>query len=1827
MLYTIIERQIPLGSKVKFILKSEGELSGILIELGPNHITVEQDGKPATILLEMIGAWEVLSDGTGEKGQKQDDNILVNDEADDEVKAQNASLQIKDNINEPDTLVQSSPDNFDDKETPYLTNSEKGEVAVPSQITASDIDVQNTRAQSKDGLDDVVGVSPSPTDESDDADILPQVIEVNSIEDTQPSEESSLAVSQRLNEIISNIQTKLQTIELEVTAPDFNPPYDEFEGYPKDLTGIWNRIRDIYNNAVKINELDPKYGRIQRIVKSLEDLVRQYTKLPTTKRYLGYFYWLLDDVQKSTNWYKQAANNSFSPSDSYDLAVIAIKNNQHEIACDNFKQFFRRSGCIKDSDIWCVYVNICCNLKNFAFLTNWLELGENCFIEDSLDSFFEVGIYSLSVLNKESVALELISRYQEEESIEVLVNETYKKLIEEIAPSLIIEHRRFNGQIYSYRVNEEFGFLRDESGTEYFFDISEIHEYTLIHELRGSELQHPLPVSFEAISTPKGPRAIRISRGKGIILTEDVVTFESTKSQRLNGQIYSYIEHRRFGFLRDDVGIEYYFSVEEVHGDDLRFELQDLRSYGTLSVSFEPTKTPKGPRAIQINRKKDSIAKPQSREFSQKLQGEIYSYKSYNTYGFLRTKNGQEYFFHRSAVVDDNLLEKLDDWVWGARIPIFFEAGRGARGKQNPLAIRLSLYRDLNDLYKMALGRADEGEYRLAVEKIEEILYYDPEYPSAQELYQKWLGYSQISNIPKGNNVYARAKRAQIVEKDFDKAENLFLEAIQEKDNAHNAVRDLTLLYARLSEKQKAIDFLRNNRKQIRDQRLVDNLLINLYQEANQYDQAITLLQGQIKNSPKKKKLSLLSQIADIYLEQGNYSEAEDQFRKILRQKSNDISLERKLAVSLIRQERFVEAEGTLNSILERSSDVQTRELLETIEKVKKTGQSATSILIETTLSDFSTQLSGFTRFLLARNEFDGVQPEHIKNKRFTPSDIKNLENLATQLGTRRPKDRSAYYLSAARIISILDENDDPNQFYKYLGRGFASRGDAAVGQTKPLEVVREFYSEALNAYDHVRTKRVEQDAFNALVRYLFSILGHSRIPITPEIPSVQDAIKTVFDDHPNPSVIFDSIAYLVLQSRFAADQILRRLYQNTNYQDLTISYLRSQNLTSDFIISDFDNFIRLWNELRINKFNETEKTLNELGLLRRIEFTTSSLENSILRIKSLDFYFDLDRQRVQKLLQAFQFALDLLKEGSFDEKERLCNLIDDQCKVMLNEIEENPTRLSAEHLYPIIEIVKKKSDVYLQGLYRSSIPQLTLRLAVETYAPENNRNLDVQIAIENKSGCSPADSLELIVIVQEDEATFELRKPEIKLDSSLRGGEQQILQVPIKLTKDAISSKSFSMSMYAQYRTRLGGISETTVTDFSIRLHSEDEFEQIKNPYAAYAEGGPVADLDMFYGRQELIDNAAQAVESSPNQAKSIVIFGQKRAGKSSILYHLKNKLQEKSGFLILDLGNIGSIIDPNSKIPFLYQILWGILNQLGYAIEDKIDEGFSDLGLSIPDSMEFYQHPTPLMVFNEVFDHYKRKKAKSNSWSQLQTVLLIDEFSYIYGQIVDGLIPESFMKNWKALLQKNYFSAVLAGQDVMPKFKQQFPNEFGTSQDERVSYLMPEDAKKLIDEPIRIGDRSGESRYREQAIERILALTAGSPFYIQIFCNRLVDYMNRHKAIYITEANVEHVKDELISGVNALGKDKFENLFNSGDTSQDAISDDDTLKVLTDIALHSQTGPCNLNNITCKTEKPIDTILNDLVNREVVERSRGQYYQIRVQLFEEWLVTNRQE
>lgn len=1210
-------------------------------------------------------------------------------------------------------------------------------------------------------------------------------------------------------------------------------------------------------------------------------------------------------------------------------------------------------------------------------------------------------------------------------------------------------------------------------------------------------------------------------------------------------------------------------------------------------------------------------------------KGRVTRYLADRNYGFLRGENGTHYFFHRTAIMDEKLIEQLHSGNVG--LDVTFEHTDGPKG---PVAVAVSLARSIDQIFQLAQEYAFDADYPKAIAQIRKVLNIDPDYPDAQGLYELWRSYARNTSVPQGSNPYAKAKRVQLIEKDLGRAIELFKRAIKEGDNLESAVKDLAAVYVQVGRPEDAIKVLNQYRAKVNDPQSVDNLLVGFYQRAEQYDAAIELLSKQLASSKTTdKKSHFLTQIGTCYLRQGNYLMAEQRFREVLRLQPNNQITRRNLAVCLLNQDKLDEAEKLLNQILDVTLDDKAAELLKVVQQTRITGRSAL-IQIETVQSISASAVSELAEFFLDRCTFQGVRADHLREGRYDVSyaeaDIQALERLASELRTARPRERAAFYLSASKIYLLKDDNAPSEQFYRHLSRSFASTGDSFLSEGRHLNAIQEMYCEALAVYDGVQlVEKSEkfQDAVNALVRYVASILGASSIPRSPEISlnTLDEVITNLFQTHPQLPRALDMLAYLTLRSRYAMERVLRSIHKQVQAKSTFHAQLRTyleMKIGNVRKLDRLDDFIEVWKEVRRKLLDDYRLVASTLRVIGEFEIKTASLESSIEQLKSKaeHLILDLDQERFRQLLRMLNLLLDLCKQDTFDDQDRLCLNIRLVSEELIDEIENNPTKLSVEEIVPLLKTTLKKVAIWQENLYQSSTPQLSLRVPLESFTADRQGQIEIQVVVENRRGCSPAENLELIV--QEDRELFQVAQQSFKLDGSLRGGEQKILCVPIKVTLKAQKFETFSLPIYAQYTTRSGDTERTNVNSFSILLYSKDDFAEIHNPYAEYAEGGIVGNPHMFYGRGELISRVATAIKGSYSQSKCVVIYGQKRAGKSSILYHLTKEV-ETANILTLDVGNIASAIDENSRVPVLYQILWSILRKLRNAIEDRVDLGYPQLNLELPKDIEFYNHPSPLMYFVDIFADFQRQSIRAAKWKDVRPVVLIDEFSYVYDQINKGHLSSEFMKNWKAILQNNFFNAVLVGQDVMPKFKDRFPNEFGTTQDEQVSYLRREDAIRLIEEPIRLED--GSSRYREKAIERILDLTAGSPFYIQIICNRLVQYMNRKRVRLVTDADVEQIKAELITGASSLGRDKFDNLINSGDTSPDAIDDTDTIAVLTAIAVNSRTGPCSRSSIACETKVPIDDILEDLVRRRVLERERDNYYRITVGLFKEWLVVHQ--
>jgi len=62
--------------------------------------------------------------------------------------------------------------------------------------------------------------------------------------------------------------------------------------------------------------------------------------------------------------------------------------------------------------------------------------------------------------------------------------------------------------------------------------------------------------------------------------------------------------------------------------------------------------------------------------------------------------------------------------------------------------------------------------------------------------------------IPKGKTPYCLAKRAEYMERDLEKAEKLYRQAVEEGERLESSIKDLATVIHQLGRTQEAIDFL-----------------------------------------------------------------------------------------------------------------------------------------------------------------------------------------------------------------------------------------------------------------------------------------------------------------------------------------------------------------------------------------------------------------------------------------------------------------------------------------------------------------------------------------------------------------------------------------------------------------------------------------------------------------------------------------------------------------------------------------------------------------------------------------------------------------------------------------------------------------------------------------------------------------------------------------------------------------------------------------------------------------------------------------------------------
>ncbi|MBA9001553.1 AAA family ATPase [Thermomonospora cellulosilytica] len=1026
---------------------------------------------------------------------------------------------------------------------------------------------------------------------------------------------------------------------------------------------------------------------------------------------------------------------------------------------------------------------------------------------------------------------------------------------------------------------------------------------------------------------------------------------------------------------------------------------------------------------------------------------------------------------------------------------------------------------------------------------------------------------------PAGQNrasLYAQAQRAETQEKDLDKAEELYRQTIARGGDIERAVRSLAWLLHRRKRSEEALELLRDPNVEVKETLQHRNMIITIVGSLGRWEEAAALLEQMLEEDHSRQvRTGLLKRLIVAY------------------RKLRDARSARNAAERLLRH-------GPRNP--------EFRDIWAELEKAERTGiwDNIDKLLAKTDWSpEQPGSISPVLLLHLDRCEYAGVNPLRVQEGTLSEKDVQELEALIRKLGARRSADRAAYNLSVARILRDLNQTDD-DLFRRSLRAFGAAMGDLCAAERRHGDVTRTYYTQAvaLGPWDEMGELKVKQ--------FVLSYLDPNwQQP--QDKPPFEKCLEWVLEIESLRRPLLFGLLNLASESDPVRKELVSRTFRVAEIRNLLFDelcgYLGRPNpaCTQDVYVAFWQEALhRLRQEL-----DEQRKSL-QLPLNRSDPLGTLAEDQQQLeQARQLAPTTQLDIDRLKAVATILGEVRGYLEQTSYLEQERLESKIRTAVRQLVTEIEGYPTRLSLEYLVPLLAKLDAAITAHFGEVQRAAEPSgLEVTEVLPSYVPDASSAIQVQLSVKNPPRRSPAVDVMLRVLDNSDD--YRPVPEPIQVAHSLRDEQSESCTVPLVVTPHAIAERLVTLRYRLEFTVRSDERIVTEPDTLSLRLDDLQDWKPIPNPYS---EGAPVKDENMFYGRGELLQTLVDALERP--DAKCVVIYGQKRVGKSSVLHHLRRALKPPVLAAELNLGKLATNLD---HARLLYMIAGAFFRKL----EDLEEEGWPALDLPRPALRDFRDSGDAQIFFDDYMHGMLRQMRRSQDYRNWRLVLLLDEFTVLYSVIERGDLPREFMKAWKAMLESELFSSVVAGNDLMPRFLKAFPNEFQVARQEPVSYLDPGPAEELITVPVRLDN--GENRHRGDSVQRILELTARSPYYIQLFCNRLIQHMNAERQMLIGPADVDRVATALVSGDQALPLEQFDNLLTPGDADVSDLPAGTVLEVL-NVCLTGRRRDLHLDGRKARDLPDGPRVLEDLMRRNVIVREAEDRYRIKVGLFAEWL------
>ncbi|MBW4621316.1 MAG: AAA family ATPase [Cyanosarcina radialis HA8281-LM2] len=435
--------------------------------------------------------------------------------------------------------------------------------------------------------------------------------------------------------------------------------------------------------------------------------------------------------------------------------------------------------------------------------------------------------------------------------------------------------------------------------------------------------------------------------------------------------------------------------------------------------------------------------------------------------------------------------------------------------------------------------------------------------------------------------------------------------------------------------------------------------------------------------------------------------------------------------------------------------------------------------------------------------------------------------------------------------------------------------------------------------------------------------------------------------------------------------------------------------------------------------------------------------------------------------------------------------------------------------------------------------------------------------------------------------ATYEAATSRVNKLAALARASKNLDDIDKYISAEIVSPEKFLLRRIVRQWQPL-------VTEASGKFGFWEINQPVANPYVI---GNPVTG-SVFVGREDIM-RRLEELWLAADRCPSVILYGHRRMGKSSILRNLSLRLGANTLIVDFNLQRVGMVTSTGELIYNLALSLYDVL------------PAEQQMQLREPDAERFLQH-NPYTAFDRFLKQIDRLRADQ------QFIITIDEFELIEQLIAEKYLEARFLDFLRGLIQTYpWFIIAFAGLHTLQEMTQNYWHPlFGSVTAIPVSFISSKASERLLVQP----SEDFNLDYDREAIDLIIELTNGQPYLLQLIGHSLVTHFNRQtfedgieRERKFTSADVEVIINtpEFYRDGNAY----FSGIWAQAANSQPAGQ--------TEILQLLSRGSLSLHEIVDRTAMSLSQVRSALeaLQRHDVVKPSGDSYVYTVELMRRWV------